>query len=230
MQAVILAGGYGNRMGELTKDTPKPLLKVSGKTLLEHKLDILPSEIDEVIIVVGYLGQKIIDHIGESYNGIKISYVTQEERKGTGHALWLVKDLLKDKFMVLMGDDIYDKKDLEACIKNGWSILIKEVDFLKAGGLVTLKPDGSLDDIVEGDSHNLKNASVYTGLCVLNKDIFNYDLVKIPGKEEFGLPQTIVLAAKDFPVQVVKSSFFLQLTRPEDLKAAEEAFAQNGKG
>ena len=59
MQVVILAAGRGTRMGDLTSDTPKPLLKVKDKTLLEYKLDVLPDSISEVIFVIGYKQEQI---------------------------------------------------------------------------------------------------------------------------------------------------------------------------
>ena len=69
MQAVILAAGRGVRMGALTESTPKPMLQIKGRTLLEYKLAALPEEVDEVIIVVGYLGGMIQSHFGGEYNG-----------------------------------------------------------------------------------------------------------------------------------------------------------------
>ena len=62
MQAVILSAGRGTRMGVLTDSMPKPMLTVLGKTLLEHKFDILPSEVDEIILIVGNMGGLIQKH------------------------------------------------------------------------------------------------------------------------------------------------------------------------
>lgn len=222
MQLVILAAGRGTRMGDLTSSTPKPMLEVAGRDLLRHKLEVLPDEIDEVVMVIGYLGDKIKASFGDNYNGRPIKYVYQEKLEGTGKALWLCRELLRDKFMVMMGDDIYSKDDVIECAKYPWAILVKRVDEMKRGGRIVLDEDGNLKDIIEGENHNVKNAITNTGLYVLGKEIFNYELVKLVNKEEWGLPQTLLKAAKDFKVKVVEGTFWLPLSEPIDLKMAEE--------
>lgn len=222
MQVVILAAGRGVRMGDLTEEIPKPLLKVLDKTLLEHKLDNLPEDIDEIIIVVGYLGDKIKSHLGDEYKGKKISYVVQDVLLGTADSLKRAKHLIKDRFMVMMGDDIYCKEDLENCLKHPNSILVKEVEYLEAGGKVILNSDGSVKDIIEGNHHDEKNAITNAGLFVLEKDVLDLKLVKLPEREEYGLPQTIIQALDRFPLNIVKSKFWMPMTKPEDLKEAEE--------
>ena len=77
MQAVIMAAGEGRRMRPLTLELPKPLIKVAGKPILEHILDALPPEIDEVILVVGYKADMVKQHFGDSYHGRHIRYVYQ---------------------------------------------------------------------------------------------------------------------------------------------------------
>src|SRR3989344_4411739 len=111
MQAVILAAGLGTRMGNLTKNTPKPLLLTGGKTILERNLEALPDEIGEVVLVVGYLGGQIREKIGQSFAGKKITYVEQKELKGTGHALMQCKDALHGSFLVFYVDDLHDRAD-----------------------------------------------------------------------------------------------------------------------
>ncbi len=74
MKAIILAAGRGVRMNLLTVDTPKTLLKVKGKALIDHVFDSLPEEIDEVIVVTKYLGDQIIEHMAGK-SGRKITYV-----------------------------------------------------------------------------------------------------------------------------------------------------------
>src|SRR3989344_7151174 len=138
MKAVILAAGKGTRMGKLGEETPKPLLKVARKTLLEHKLDLMPESIDEVILVVGHLKEQIISAIGSKYRNLKITYVILDRLLGTADALFACKDLLlkEDKFLVMNGDDIYSKRDMQEMAGNGWAMLICKTDTLLGRGKV----------------------------------------------------------------------------------------------
>jgi 8-oxo-dGTP diphosphatase len=79
---VVLAGGRGTRLIPLTDTTPKPLLKVGDLTLLEWNMKGVASFVDKFIIVISYLGQNIIDHIGDSYLGKPVEYVWQDNPKG----------------------------------------------------------------------------------------------------------------------------------------------------
>jgi NDP-sugar pyrophosphorylase family protein len=106
MQAVILAAGKGVRMLPLTKDRPKPLIEVAGKTLLERNLDQMIGLADEVILVVGYKKEMIMEKFGDNYKGMRIVYVVQEEQLGTGHALLQTEEKVKGKFLMLNGDDM----------------------------------------------------------------------------------------------------------------------------
>ena len=117
MQAIILAAGKGTRLGKLSQNIPKPLIKVGPKKLIEHSLSNLPQEVDEVIIVVGYMKNKIIAHLGNDFENRKITYIEQKELLGTGHAVNLCQRLIKDQFIVMMGDDIYSTKDMARCNK-----------------------------------------------------------------------------------------------------------------
>ena len=127
MQAVILAAGKSTRTYPLTLTKPKPLLKVANKTLLEHNLDNLNHIVDEVIIVVGYKKKLIKDFIGDTYKNLKIRYVEQEQQLGTAHAVSVTEPYIKERFILLMGDDIYSKKDIKYCIKHRYSILTTKV-------------------------------------------------------------------------------------------------------
>ncbi|MCK5027124.1 MAG: NTP transferase domain-containing protein [Candidatus Pacebacteria bacterium] len=221
MQAVILAAGRGTRMGHLTKEIPKPLLRAGGKTLLEHKLDMLPIEINEIVIVVGYLDTKIKDHLGYSYKNKTIVYVKQRTLDGTAGAIRAAHDVLQEKFVVMMGDDIYDEKDIVACMQKPWAINVKEIQKIECGGeIITQK--GRLINIHE-KRHYIKHGYINTGLYMLKKKFFNCEPVLVPGTKEFGIPHTLVSIAQTEPVEVVISKhLWIQISDQTDLQNFEK--------
>ena len=209
-------------MGELTKNIPKPLLKVQDRTLLEHNLTAMPDEVDEVVLVVGYLREQIKQFIGNSFLNKKITYVEQKELKGTAHALSLCKEVLHDKFLVLMGDDLYYEKDLEELVKKPLAILVTEMknDDLKDSGqaVVKINGHGEVVDIIERQP-SLKGSLVNCGAYLLNIDYFKYPLVQARNQtDEFGLPQTFLQMVKDrAKFTVVKARWWHKVASPEDL-------------
>lgn len=111
MRAMILAAGRGERMGELTATTPKPLLKVGNKYLIEYTLEnIQRAGITEVVINVAYLGQQIQAALGDgSRYGVNISYSVEDGRLEVGGGIYNALPLLgKDPFIVMSGDIITD--------------------------------------------------------------------------------------------------------------------------
>ncbi|MEA2088534.1 MAG: nucleotidyltransferase family protein [Patescibacteria group bacterium] len=221
MQAVILAAGLGTRLQPLTFHIPKPMIRIVGKNLIEHNIYKLPKEVDELIFVVNYLAEQIINHFGNEFEGRKIKYVKQKRLLGTGHALSLCKDLLDKKFLVMMADDIYSKEDIEKCLNHKRSILTKEVCGKFIGGRIKLDSLGKLENIVEG-IHNKKKSLANVGLYVLTNEFFKYDLVKLKDKKEYGLPQTLVQMAHYYPIEIEKASFWMQINNLDSLKRVEK--------
>ncbi|MDO8481816.1 MAG: nucleotidyltransferase family protein [bacterium] len=224
MQAVILAAGRGTRMGELTRTTPKALLKVAGKTLLEHKLECLPDDVEEVIIVIGYLGNVIRESIGNSYHGKRIVYVEEDNPVGgTAHSLWKAKTLLKDKFLVMNGDNIYARHDIAECAKYEWAMLVEEKENLGYAAHVVVDKQGNVIDVVENQEITSGAGFANTGLYTLDTRIFNYPPVpKSPDSSELGLPQNMMRAAKNIATKAVYATSWIQIKSPDDLKRAEE--------
>lgn len=223
MQAVILAAGRGTRMRELTKNTPKALLELSGVTLLEYKFRALPEEVDEIILVVGYLGGMIQRRFGGSYGDKNILYVEEEDPVGgSAHSLWKARPLLKDKFLVMNGDNIYAPEDMKACLKYDWAVLVQATERVGSGRVV-VDEDGRVSDILENSRHGGEAGYENTGFYVLDTRIFDYPPVpKSEGSSELGLPQTIITAAKDIRIQAVPATFWIEIKSPEDLENASK--------
>lgn len=220
MQIIILAAGKGTRMKDLSQDLPKPMLLYQNKNLLEHKLEALPSNTSEIIFVIGYLGHKIKEYFGDSYNGIPISYVEQTELKGTAHALWLCKDILNGPFIVLMGDDLYSKNDLEKCAQlppDSWALLTyPDVPGIKAGKIVK-DSEGNFKEIYEDFEGTSPFNLIYTGACLLTPDIFTKEMAQLPNGE-YGLPQTISKFVHEKDIKILETNNWIRITAPEDLK------------
>ena len=87
MQALVPAAGRGSRLRPLTDDRPKALVEVGNRPLLEHVLDALSDHVDEYVVVVNYLGDRIRDYFGGSYRKTPITYVEQPERLGLADAV-----------------------------------------------------------------------------------------------------------------------------------------------
>jgi bifunctional UDP-N-acetylglucosamine pyrophosphorylase/glucosamine-1-phosphate N-acetyltransferase len=224
MQAVILAAGRGSRMGKLTEASPKPMLEVTGKTLIEHKLDALPKEVDEIILVVGYMGSVVQQYFGGFYKDKKIFYVEQENPAGgTAEAVWLCRELLHDRFLVMNGDNIYGSEDIRACADSpDWAVLVKENQRIRTGR-VLVNDGGCVTGIAENSEHDGEIGNANTGLYALDTRLFEYQPIpKAPGSAELGLPQTMMQAVGQVDIHAIPATFWIEIKNPEDLQKAEE--------
>lgn len=227
MQAVIMAAGEGKRMRPLTLDRPKPLISVSGRPILEHILDALPPEVDEVIIVVGYKGDMIREHLGDSYKGKKIRYVHQWMPAGTAHALSVARPFLSGKFLMMNADDIHGAEALAKAIEHPLSILVSEHPRPETMGVVSLKDDGTLASIVEKPKNPVGNL-VNTGAMVLDERLFGYEAPRHETGEYFMVDPMSSLAS-DFPVMVVEQPLWIPVGYPEDIDRAETLLKELGR-
>lgn len=115
MKAVILAAGISSRLRPLTDDTPKCLLKVGEKTILELTIDnILANDIVDVTIVTGYLEEKIRNFVSNKYPGLHVTYIYNEVYSSTNniYSLWLTKANVLGNNMLLMDSDIIFDKEI----------------------------------------------------------------------------------------------------------------------
>ncbi|HLE96630.1 MAG TPA: sugar phosphate nucleotidyltransferase [Candidatus Thermoplasmatota archaeon] len=106
-QAVILAGGLGTRLGELSRAVPKPMVDVAGKPFLEHLLALLRDRgFREAVLLTGHLGEVVEAHFGDgSALGIRIRYSREPAALGTGGALLLARPILDEAFLLTYGDN-----------------------------------------------------------------------------------------------------------------------------
>lgn len=120
MKAVILAGGLGTRLRPLTDNTPKPLLPISGKPILEHAiLNFKKHGIEEIVLSIGYLADKIQDYFGNGEKwGVKISYAIEVEPLGTGGAIKQAIAGITETFVAINGDNLADFNWTEAIAKH----------------------------------------------------------------------------------------------------------------
>jgi NDP-sugar pyrophosphorylase family protein len=234
MQCVILAAGKGTRLRPLTENTPKPLIKVAGKPLLDHIVEALPSAVDKLIIVTGYLEDQIKDYCGEEFHGRKVTYVHQDEQKGTAHALWLCKEKLMGhgRFLFMFADDLHGAQDIARATSFSRSMLTLSTDTPEKFGIVVRHPDGTLAEMIEKPDHPPSNLAS-TGVMVLDDNIFKFDPYAKETKGEYYLTDVIQEYAKEYPIAVVEQSFWLPIGYPEDIEKAEvilEAFEGSVEG
>lgn len=139
--------------------------------------------------------------------------------KGTADALWQCKDFLNEQFVVLMGDDLYNKDDLEKIYsipKSKWAVLAyPDIPGIKAGKIV--KDDqGNLKEIYEDFDGSSPYNLLYTGACLLTPDIFTKEMTQL-SNGEYGLPQTITKFIGEKDIIVLETSNWIRITAPEDL-------------
>ena len=222
MQCVMLAAGEGTRMRPLTLETPKPLIEVAGKTILDHIIDALPSEITELILVVGYKADMVRAHCGDHYKGRDVSYVVQENPKaGTGDALFCAEGLVTGKFLLMYSDDIHGKEALQDVVTREHCVLAARSDTPERFGVFEQNKDGTLKGIIEKPKHPPSNFVNTGGGHMLTPAIFDY---KPPLSElgEYLLTDSITDYAQDYTVEIVEQQLWIPIGYPEDVVNASK--------
>ena len=189
-------------MRPLTLNTPKPLLIFADKTLLDHVFDSLPPEVDEALVVVKYLGDKVKSYLGSEYKGRKIKYVDGSE-KGNASSFLACYPYLKNegRFLVIHGDEPQRKEEIEECLRYPYSCVCAEFDESKLSGVATIGQDGRILEIVE-KPEKPKSRFVAMGTMVVDKDIFKYKPIK-HANGEFYFSSMMDQFSKDHHVQMV---------------------------
>ena len=224
LKAVILAGGVGKRLRPLTLNKPKVMVPVKGEPMIAHIIRGLKPYVDEVILVVGYKKEVIIDYFGQEFEGLKISYVFQEEFLGTGHAALCAESKINESFLMIYGDLHFDQRVYEKILKQDSDgvIMAKTVPNPQDYGVLEVK-DGLLVRILEkvlNPPSNLINAGVY----LLPLEVFKacHELA-LSERGEYELTDAVTqLIREGFKFKVVVVDQWIDVGTPERLSQANE--------
>ena len=154
MKAIIPVAGAGTKLRPHTYTQPKALIPLAGKTILSIIVDQLKDAgIKDFIFIIGYLGEKIQDYVTANYPELNCSFVSQNERYGTGHAIDLTRELVgADEVMIVLGDTIAEY-DLKEVLDAPHSVLgVKKVDDPRNFGVAEIEEDGFISRVVEKPS------------------------------------------------------------------------------
>lgn len=223
MKAVILAGGYGKRLRPLTENVPKPLLKISGRSIIEWQFEWLKSYgINEVVICAGHLKEKIMEEVGSGQRfEVRVSYVVEDKPMGTGGALYNAMHLFmkEDAFLVVNGDVLtnLDPRILTNELKDDCIGAIAVVPLPSPYGIVEF--DGGTSKIKSfKEKPRLMDYWINAGVYAFTPKIINYlpkegDLEKITFPE---LAENGLLKAVPF-----KDCRWISIDSHKDLEEAE---------
>ena len=209
-KALILAAGRGKRLGEHTLETNKCLLPFNGRPLIEYSLEnAIFAKVDEIVIVVGYLAEDIINRYGNTYKGTTIKYCIQREQRGLVHAIETSKDIIGDAdFLLLLGDEFLLKPDYGPFLQ----LFFKKKYFVVCG-VITTKDKSTISKtysiLYDQDKkkvyrliekpRNPSNNLMGTGNVVFNNEILDFipRTPVNPARGEKELPDLIQCAIDD---------------------------------
>lgn len=231
MKAIILAAGKGTRMKPLTDQVPKPLVKtVIDKPLLAHIMDDLPQEVDEVVLIVGYKREQIVEYFNHEYittdgtRCFRISYLVQDEMEGTYRAAALARHLLApgERFLMLYADDLLDAASLKACATSSdLALLSWSAKDPRKFGVLDVDDEGFVQGIEEKPAEP-KSHTISIGVMLLDDRVFRYPPAK-HANGEYVLADAVNLMIQDgIKFRSILSSKWNPIGNLEELAAANK--------
>lgn len=228
---IIMAGGLGTRLGELTKDTPKPMLKVGAKPMVEHIIDMFVSHgFTKFMLSVNYKAEVIKEYFKDgSEFGIEVKYLEEKKRLGTGGALSLIDIELDEPFFVTNGDVLssLDYEKLLAYHKEQNAIAtmcIRKDSYQVPYGVIEINDE---NDIVAMREKPVEEFFINTGIYVLNPEVLKH----VPKDEFFDLPSLFDILKKEN--KLTKSfeitDYWIDMGKKEDYIKINNDFKTEGK-
>jgi len=150
MRAVIPVAGFGKRLKPHTFSIPKVLINVGDKPILGHILkELIDEGITKATFIIGYLGEKIIEYVGNEFPEIEAEFVEQKEMLGLGHAIYTAVPTFDDEeIFIILGDTIFDVELKNVLNQKKTSLGVKTVDDPSRFGVAVLK-NGKIEKLIE---------------------------------------------------------------------------------
>lgn len=161
MKIILPMAGFGTRMRPHTWSAPKPLVPLAGRTLIDHVFDrLLPLEPEEIICIVGYLGDQIEQHLRARYTA-PLRFVTQNEMRGQAHAIGLTRGLVTGPSLIMFVDTIFetDFSSLRQPDIDG-VIFVKEIDDPRRFGVAVLDGADNVTRLIEKPQQPVSNLAL----------------------------------------------------------------------
>jgi len=222
MKAIILAAGRWTRLAPITDTIPKPMISIAGRPILEHTIENIYTQVDEIIIVVKYLSEIISNYFWDNFKATKISYHIQGDEKWTGAAIRGIK--FEDDFILINWDSIFEKKDLDNLINssNYWALVL-ETETPEKYGIFEQDSNKFAIKIVEKPTEfiwNLANLWVYK---FSSKMLELVDDIKLSSRWEYEITDAINLFLELEDFELLKLEWeFIDVGYPKDIEIAEK--------
>ena len=231
MQAVVLAAGKGTRLEPLTENTPKALVEVDGKPLIEDVFDqLLGIGVDDLVVVVGHLKEQIIERYGDSYENVPITYAHQREQLGLAHAILQAEPHVGDDFVLMLGDNVFranlgDVINRQREDRADAAFLVEQVPWEEASryGVLDTNEYGEIVEVMEKPEDPPSNL-VMTGFYTFTPAIFHAcHLVQPSDRGEYELPDAIdLLIQSGRTIDAIRmDGWRIDVGYPEDRDEAE---------
>lgn len=239
MKALILAGGRGKRLAEISKEKNKCMIEIEGKSLISYSLDCaVQTDASEIVILVGHMAEEIINTFGNNYKGKRIKYVFQPEQKGLVHAIECAKEALgKEDFILMLGDELMVKPKHPEMIKK-----FQEENLFALCGMLEVRDKNLVKKtyaVIQGEANQIfrlvekpnkpMNNLMGTGNCIFRNEILSY-IPQTPinqkrgEKELVDLIQCVIDEGETVKSFIVCDQYF-NVNSQEEIKEAESYFA-----